>query len=423
MDLDNIVALALAAIWVVFFPMLIWKSSHRTSDLQLGALVIIPIILFGMLTQTAARGLTVTQPFFALAAARGIIHISGFPFLRGIRAGSAFIMIALVAFTTGFGLYRSIEPDVLGIRNAFELAFKETCVKHNTGVILELDRGPNFYARQLNCKVSVIGMDANPYNLAKIHLQGYRFWLIDGQFAAYRDRFRYLWPSFEKREPDFFIPAETYIRLDHFTSHALWLGSTYAQERQNYTDWISKWGARLPVFDLSKHITPLDWSGGSDGWYRVGDAIVGMPSTDKASAGYKVAWDPSRSGKGAQGRFNLPDYLEYPVSFGVGLCETRSGSQCAGFGFVTVATKTGLEAKLLKLDSSKTMELVTVPMPKTYLNRDAKVWIKCESGTLSAGFNATTVATYKSTGECGAYNPAFIAQTSMPMEGLELGPK
>lgn len=420
MDLDNVVALALAAIWVILFPFLLWKGSRRVSDLQLGVLVVIPIILFGMLTQTAARGLTVTQPFFALAAARGIILLAQLPLVRSMRMGSSIVIIALTAVTTAFGFYRSVQADVLGTRNAFDLAFKETCVKHNTGVILELDRGPGFYARRLNCKTSVLGMGASLYSLAKTHLEGYRFWLIDGQFSAYRDRFRYMWPSFEKRQPDLFIPAETYIRLDHFTSHALWLGSTYAQERQHYDDWISKWGARLPVFDLSKHILPLEWNGGSDGWYRVGDAIVAMPSAIQAPYAYKVAWDSSRSGEGAQGRFIIPDYLERPVSFGVGLCASTSGSQCDGFGFAIVATNTGIEAKLLKLDASEKVELVTVPMPKKYLNQATDVWIRCDSGTISAGFDGASVATHQVGDRCGSYNPALIARTDMPVEGLEL---
>lgn len=421
-DLDSIVALALAAVWVLFFPILIWKGSNRASDLQLGALVVIPIILFGMLTQTAARGLTVTQPFFCLAAARGIVLLAQLPLIQSMRTASMAVLVSFTAVATAFGFYRSIQPDVVGTRNAFELAFKETCVKHDTGVILELDRGPGFYAKQLNCKVSVIGSDANPYNLAKIHLEGHRFWLIDGQFSAYRDRFKYLWPSFEKRVPDFFIPAETYIRLDHFTSHALWLGSTYSQERKYYDDWITQWGARLPVFDLSKHITPLEWNGGSDEWYRVGDAIVSMPYDSSTFDGYKVAWDPARSGKGAEGHFNIPDYLERAIHFGVGICEAGSEFQCSGFGFFTVATKAGLEAKILKLGSSKQEELVSVPMDKMYLNRTANVWIKCDAGTISAGFNETTVATYKATESCGSYNPAFVAQNAMPMEALNLNP-
>lgn len=419
-DLDNVVALALAAIWLVLFPFLIWRGSRRVSDLQLGVLVVIPIILFGLLTQTAARGLTVTQPFFALAAARGIILLAQLPLVRGMRIGSSIVIITLTAVTTAFGFYRSVQADVLGTRNAFDMAFKETCVKHNTGVILELDRGPGFYARRLNCKTSVLGMGASLSTLAKTHLEGYRFWLIDGQFSVYKDRFRDIWPSFEKRQPDLFIPAETYIRLDHFASHALWLGSTYAQERQHYDEWISKWGARLPVFDLSKHILPLEWNGGSDGWYRVGDAIVAIPSAAQATDAYKVAWDSSRSGKGTQGRFIIPDYLERPVSFGVGICDSKFNLQCDGFGFVVAATNTGLEAKLLKLHGSQEVELVTVPMPKKYLDQATPVWIRCESGAISAGFDDAGVATYQAGDRCGSYSPALVARTDMPAESWEL---
>jgi hypothetical protein len=174
------------------------------------------------------------------------------------------------------------------------------------------------------------------------------------------------------------------------------------------------------VFDLSKHILPLEWNGGSDGWYRVGDAIVAMPSAVQAPHAYKVAWDPSRSGEGAQGRFIIPDYLKRPVSFGVGLCDSKSDSRCNGFGFVVVATNTGLEAKLLKLQASEKVELVTVPMPKTYLNQATPVWIRCDAGTISAGFDKAIVATYQAGDRCGSYNPALIARTDMPVEGLEL---
>jgi hypothetical protein len=417
-DLDNPIALALLVLWTLTFPLLFWKGAQRVADLQLGVLVITPIILFGMLTQTAARGLTVTQPFFALAAARGIVQVSRLPLFRDRVMVGKLILAGLVSLVTGVGFFKSIQPDVLGTRNAFELAFQETCVKYNTGVILELDRGPGFYARNLNCKTSVIGMDANPYNLTKIYQQGHRFWLIDGQFFAYRDRFRYLWPSFERRSPDFYIPAETYIRLDHFTSHALWLGSTYAKERQNYDDWVKMWGARLPVFDLTKHIAPLDWSGGSDSWYRVGDAIVAMPLGEQN--GFRAAWDSSKSGSGAQGHFNIPDYLEQPAHFGIGICDSKQSAKCDGFGAFIVATNAGLEAKLLKLTSSSFQELSSVPMPKTYLNRSTRVWIGCDAGKLVAGFNDTTVLSHKLSGDCVQYNPAFVAQANKPMEGLDL---
>jgi 4-amino-4-deoxy-L-arabinose transferase-like glycosyltransferase len=417
-DLDNLMALALFALWILIFPLLFWRGSQRFADLQLGALVIVPMILFGMLTQTAARGLTVTQPFFALAAARGIVHLGHFSLFRDLVMARKLILAGLVFLVTGVGLFKSIQPDVLGTRNAFEVAFKETCVKYHTGVILELDRGPGFYARNLNCKTSVIGMDANPYNLTKIYLQGYRFWLIDGQFSAYRDRFRYLWPSFERRDPDFYIPAETYIRLDHFTSHALWLGSTYAKERQSYDDWMKMWGARLPVFDLTKHIVPLEWSGGSSGWYRAGDAIVAMPQGEQNSV--RVAWDSSKLDSGATAHFNIPDYLERPAHIGVGICDSKYTANCDGYGLTIVATNGGIEAKLVRLVSSSFQELSSVPMPKTYFNRSTRVWIRCESGKLSAGFNDTTVANHKLSGDCGRYHPAFVAQANKPLEGLDL---
>jgi 4-amino-4-deoxy-L-arabinose transferase-like glycosyltransferase len=422
MDLDNVPALALMAVWILLFPFLIWRGTYRVSDLQLGALVIIPVALFSLLTQTAARGLTVTQPFFALAAARAIIVMTQPKGMHGFASARGALLVALVAVVTGAGFYKSIQPDVLGTRNAFDLAFRETCVKHNTGVILELDRGPGFYAAPLNCKTTVVGMEANTYTLAKMYLQGHRFWLIDGQFSAYFDRFRYLWPSFENRTPDLFIPAETYIRLDHFTSHALWLGSTYAKERKYYEDWIAKWGARLPVFDLSKHIVPLEWRGGSDGWYRVGDAIVAMPSTEAGSSVYKVALNSSQSGSGAEGRFNIPDYLERSAHFGLGMCESGSTDGCNGFGFFIVANNTGLEAKLLTVTPSKVEERTSISMPKTFLKRESKVWMKCDAGTLTAGFNDTTAITYKLSGECRTYHPAFIAQSDMPLEALEMSP-
>jgi hypothetical protein len=145
-----------------------------------------------------------------------------------------------------------------------------------------------------------------------------------------------------------------------------------------------------------------------------------MPSAAPAPYTYKVTWDSSRSGEGAQGRFIIPDYLERPVSFGVGLCDSTSGSQCNGFGFAIVATNTGLEAKLLKLHASEKVELVTAPMPKKYLNQATQVWIRCESGTISAGFDDASVATYQAGDRCGSYNPALVARTDMPVENLEL---
>ena len=420
MDLDNTLMLVLGAVWVLSFPLLMWQGSNRLSDLQLGAIVIVPIFLFSMLTQTAARGATVTQPFFALAAARCIVALAQLSFIRRFGRAPRLVLTMLVAIPTATGFYKSIQPDVLGTRNAFDLAFQETCVKYKTGLIVELDRGPGFYAKRLNCKTSSIGGGVSHYGLAKRYFEGYRFWLIDGQFSVYRDNFKYLWPSFENRQPDFFIPAETYIRLDHFTSHAFWLGTTYKQERKHYEEWIGKWGARLPVFDLSKHITPLGWKGSSEGWYRVGGAIVSMPSSGPAKDELMVTWDSSNSGTGAVARFNLPDYIDHPIHVGVGMCESTPGNLCNGFGVFTIANNAGLEMILIELTLSRAKELAKVTLPNTWLNRTSKLWVRCVGQTLTAGYDSTTVINQDGAWQCRNYSPAFVAKADTPVEALEL---
>jgi hypothetical protein len=59
-------------------------------------------------------------------------------------------------------------------------------------------------------------------------------------------------------------------------------------------------------------------------------------------------------------------------------------------------------------------------MPKKYLNQATSVWMQCDAGTVSVGFDDASIATYQASDGCGSYNPALIARTDMPVESLEL---
>lgn len=424
--LDNQASLIFLGVWVLAIPILLWRGEKRSSDFMLTIIVAIPCAMFSLLTVTAVRGLTVVQPLFALGAARGLTALSAVIFRRRERVRNAALCgIVAVVFLTG--LYRSAQSDVIGRENPFEAAFLQTCSKYKTGIITILDSGPEYYAKRAQCPQNIIPMGGGPVELLKIYLKGFRFWVIDAQLSAYMPRLFALWPSFERRQPDMFVDAPSYVRLDHFIEHTVWSGSTYASETAKYNEWISRWGARLPIFDLSNHIKPLPWRSGLKDWYSVGDAYVSLPSTADSQNGYRIAFNPDIKAPGASASFNL-HFNILPRNVGVGLCREGSPTgSCDGFGVIANLKPGHSEYKLLEINSRAGLgELGVVTQDRLPKDTTTPLWIECKSGELSAGFGADTIFSKTLDGgpnnpKCAYLYPALIAKEGEFLEALHFG--
>jgi hypothetical protein len=418
-DLDNPFTLALVALWILCLPLLIFRGRFRSEDLQLAAILLIPFGMFSILSVTAVRGLTVAQPFLALAAARFLLALSNSGIV-GTKTLRTAVVASLVAIPTTFGLYKSIQEDVMGRENPFEVAFRETCAQYNTGVITILDVGPTYYARRLKCPSAIIHMGTGPLHLLKTYLQGNRFWLIDGQFSAYKGRLSALWPAFADQTPDLFIPAPSYIRLDHFVEHTVWSGTTYLDERTAYEEWINRWGARLPVFDLNNKIKALSWQEGQKDWYQVGSAIVSLPSRANAKDGFRITWDPSRLGYETRGRFNI-HFNILPVEVGVALCDRGlSKSQCTGVGLLAHVKPAEVEFTLVDLSESAVKEITSVKIPPQTLGQGGPLWIRCVGNKVVAGSGDKEVLNAQSPRLCGESYPALFVREDVALEAFEL---
>ena len=418
-DLDNPFTLILVALWLMSLPLLIVRGKYRSEDLQLAVILVIPFGMFSILSVTAVRGLTVAQPFLALAAARFLISLSNSGILGRKTVRNA-VVGSLVAVPITFGLYRSVQEDVMGRENPFEVAFRETCAKHKTGVITILDVGPTYYARRLKCPSAIVHMGAGPLHLLKTYLKGNRFWLIDGQFSAYKERLSALWPAFADQSPDLFIPAPSYIRLDHFVEHTVWSGTTYLDERTAYEEWINRWGARLPVFDLNNKIKAISWQEGQRDWYHVGSAIVSLPSSANAKDGFRITWDPSRTGSETRGRFNI-HFNILPVEVGIGLCDrSLSKNWCNGVGLLANVKPTGLQFKLVQLSDSPLKELASVEISPQTLNQSAPLWVRCVGNKVTAGFGDKEVVSAQTPRPCGESHPALFVRENVALEAFEL---
>jgi len=326
------------------------------------------------------------------------------------------------------GLYRSVQDDVVGRHNPFEAAFAQTCSKYKTGVITILDSGPEYYAKRAQCPQVAMPMGGGPLELLKIYLKGFRFWVVDAQLSAYMPRLFAIWPSFDRRQPDIYVDAPSYVRLDHFIEHTVWSGTTYASEVAKYRKWIDRWGARLPIFDLEKHIKPLSWQNGMRDWYRVGDAYVALASSADAQMGYRIAFDPALKSSGAAASFNL-HYNILPKNVGVGLCQEGSNiGSCTGFGITAHLRPGHSEYRLLEIDvKTGISEITSVTSDRLPSDVGAPIWIRCKGDQLSAGFggdalfNKPLAGTRASSNKCSSFYPALIAREGESLEVLQFG--
>jgi 4-amino-4-deoxy-L-arabinose transferase-like glycosyltransferase len=425
-NLDNQAAFVPLGLWALTIPLLLWRGDKRSSDLMLTIIIAIPCAMFSLLTVTAVRGLTVVQPLFAIAAARGLDTLSTriFKGSDNLRNAALSVIVGVIVIV---GLYRSVQGDVIARDNPFEAAFLQTCSKHRTGVITILDSGPEYYAKRAQCPQNIIPMGGGPLELLRIYLKGFRFWVIDAQLSAYMPRLFALWPSFDKRQPDIFVDAPGYVRLDHFIEHTVWSGSTYTSETAKYREWLSRWGARLPIFDLDNHIKPLRWQSGLRDWYTVGDAYVSLASSADTQGGYRIAFNPDLKSAGASATFNL-HFNILPRKVGIGLC--REGSiigGCNGFG-VTADLKPGYsEYKLLDINSENgASEIGVVNHDKLPRDTTTPLWIVCKEGELLAGLGGDTIFTKRLAGgpdtpKCASLYPSLIAKEGEVLESLNFG--
>lgn len=415
-DLDNPITVALSALWLLSLPILLLRGKHRREDLELATILVIPFCMFSLLSVTALRGLTVAQPLLALAAARFITSIGNVNRIGSSVLGRG-VLASLIALPTGLGLFRSVQPDVLGRSNGFNDAFKETCAKYSTGIITILDAGPQYYGRWNKCPSTIIQMGTGPAHLVKSFTQGFRFWVIDGQFSAYKPRLERIWPAFERVPPDLFIPAPSYIRLDHFVEHTVWSGTTFLQERTSYEEWIKRWGARLPVFDLNNHIKPLTWQAGMKDWYGVGTSFVALASNNNAVDGLRLAWNPEAKGTKVSAVFNIHHNI-LPVEAGLGLCETDSATgKCEGVALVVNAKATGFEFTVSDVKNSSLRTITSTQVPPSNLK---PVWLRCENNTITAGYEETEVISVTSPRPCAPAHPALIVREGHILEAYDL---
>lgn len=417
--IDNELVICMAFVWFIILPALLWKGSFRRSDLQLALILGAPFILFSALSVTAVRGVTVAQPLLAVAAARLCSLV-----INTTHVHRGFVGIALAAMLTVVptvrGLYRTSKPDVMGRENPFEVAFRETCSKYQTGVITILDSGPEYYAARQRCPSAIVHMGAGPLDLLETYLRGFRFWLIDAQLSAYKPRLFAIWPVFEKRSPDLFVPAPSYVRLDHFIEHKLWSGTSSTSETVAYQDWIHRWGSRLPVFDLDNHIRPLTWQQGMRDWYQVGDAYVSLPSKQALRGGYRVAWNTELRGSGAAARFNM-HFNILPVQVGVGLCDAASSdTYCHGIGVVATISAPEARFALIELSDTDVRTIKDQSLAQPPVGLHTALSITCTNGRLSVKFGDKSVFDEKLARPCGESYPALITGEGKHLEALEL---
>lgn len=165
----------------------------------------------------------------------------------------------------------------------------------NPGILVILDRAaPDLYAVETGRRIDRLPMGSTLADIVKALDRGYQYWLVDGQFSVYGHALGYVWPAFEAQRPQMLIPAATYIRLDHFVEHTVYLHDSYAEEVQRYKAWLRRWGPNLPVYNLARLVAPLAWRGSPASWYRVGSGIVAMDKGDAARANARVVWDDTR---------------------------------------------------------------------------------------------------------------------------------
>lgn len=155
-------------------------------------------------------------------------------------------------------------------------------------------------------------------DIVKAFDRGYQYWLVDGQFSVYGHALGYVWPAFDDLHPQMLIPAATYIRLDHFVEHTVYMHDTYAEEVRRYKAWLRRWGPNLPVYDLTRLVAPLAWRGSSADWYRVGCGIVAMEKPDASSKCYRVVWDDARPADVVEATIAV-DYNRLPFQGGLAL--------------------------------------------------------------------------------------------------------
>ncbi len=299
-ELDNPVVLGLAAL----LPFLSWgirtPGPERRRDLAVLIAILAPALAFALMVFKAPRAFSFVQPLIVVAAARSIQLTSRC--CRSLRPATLrpLLPAALAALAATWGLVRTLSPDVLGRTNPFRTAFRDVGrdaggASGKPGILVILDgAGPDLYATETGRRIERVAIGATLGDVVLAAGRGFRYLLVDGQLSVYETGLSCVWPAFKTVSPQMLVPAASYIRLDHFAEHTVYLHTTYAEEERKYRTWLGRWGPNLPVYDLARLVSPLPWQGSPSGWYRAGDGIVAMAGGSAPSSSARAVWDETR---------------------------------------------------------------------------------------------------------------------------------